>query len=117
VKVLAGAGEFRTPAAGETVSWVEHLRVADLSVGTYSIPADGSADQLPHTEDEIYLVTTGTAVLESGGARVPVGPGSVIYVPAGEDHRFTGIAADFAAVVCFGPAEYSRAVRTQTAGA
>jgi len=117
VKVLAGAGEFSSPAAGETVSWVEHLRVADLSVGTYSIPADGSDDQLPHTEDEIYLVTAGTGVLEAGGARVSVRPGSVIYVPAGEDHHFTDIAADFAAIVCFGPAEYSRAVGTRTAGA
>ncbi|MGH3305684.1 MAG: cupin domain-containing protein [Streptosporangiaceae bacterium] len=116
MKVLAGAGAFSAPAAGETASWVEHLRVADLSVGTYSIPAGGSDDQSPHTEDEIYLVTTGTAVLESGGARVAVGAGSVIYVPAGEDHHFTEIAADFAAVVCFGPAEYSRTVSQQAAG-
>jgi quercetin dioxygenase-like cupin family protein len=38
-----------------------------------------------------------------------VQPGSVIYVPAGEEHRFTDIAEDLAVVVFFGPAEYSRA--------
>jgi len=48
VKVLAGAGEFSPPASRDSAGWVEHLRVADLSVGTYSIPAGGSDRQLPH---------------------------------------------------------------------
>jgi quercetin dioxygenase-like cupin family protein len=105
MQVISGAGEL----AGAGVSWVEHLRVADLSVGTYSIPAGGTDNQEPHTEDEIYLVTAGQAVLESGGARTEVRPGSVIYVPAGEVHRFAEIAEDLAAIVVFAPAEYSRA--------
>ena len=109
MQVITGAGQFRQPAAGEQVAWVEHLRVADLSVGTYSIPAAGVDGQVPHTEDEIYLVTAGHATLESGGARAPVQPGSVIYVPAGEVHRFTEITEDLAVVVLFAPAEYSRA--------
>jgi mannose-6-phosphate isomerase-like protein (cupin superfamily) len=105
VQVVSGAGEFAV--AG--VSWVEHLRVPDLSVGTYSIPAGGTDDQDPHTEDEIYLVTAGRAVLESGSDRIAVRPGSVIYVPAGEVHRFAEIVEDLAAIVFFAPAEYSRA--------
>jgi mannose-6-phosphate isomerase-like protein (cupin superfamily) len=108
MQVITGAGQFSGPAAGEQVAWVEHLRVADLSVGTYSIPGGGFDGQEPHTEDEIYLVTAGEATLESGGARAPVGPGSVIYVPAGEVHRFTEITEDLAVVVIFAPAEYSR---------
>jgi quercetin dioxygenase-like cupin family protein len=104
-RVISGAGEF----AGASVSWVEHLRVPDLSVGTYSIPAGGTDSQDPHSEDEIYLVTAGQAVLESGGDRIAVRPGSVIYVPAGEVHRFTEIVEDLAAIVIFAPAEYSRA--------
>ncbi len=108
MQVITSAGQFSGPAAGEQVAWVEHLRVADLSVGTYSIPGGGFDGQEPHTEDEIYLVTAGRATLESGGARVPVGPGSVIYVPAGEVHRFTEITEDLAVVVIFAPAEYSR---------
>jgi mannose-6-phosphate isomerase-like protein (cupin superfamily) len=105
VQIISGAGEF----AGADVSWVEHLRVPDLSVGTYSIPAGGTDNQDPHTEDEIYLVTAGRAVLESGGDRIAVRPGSVIYVPAGEVHRFAEIVEDLAAIVVFAPAEYSRA--------
>jgi quercetin dioxygenase-like cupin family protein len=104
MQVITGAGE----TSGTGVSWVEHLRVTDLSVGTYAIPAGGTDDQEPHTEDEIYLVTAGRAVLESGGDRIAVQPGSVIYVPAGEVHRFAEIVEDLAAIVIFGPAEYSR---------
>jgi quercetin dioxygenase-like cupin family protein len=37
-----------------------------------------------------------------------VGPGAVVYVPAGEAHRFVDVTADFAVLVVFAPAEYSR---------
>jgi quercetin dioxygenase-like cupin family protein len=108
MKIISGAGVFTEPSAGEGVTWVEHLRVPDLSVGTYSIPAGGIDEQSPHTEDEIYVVTAGRATLEAGGERSEVRPGSVIYVPAGEVHRFTGIAEDLVALVIFAPAEDSR---------
>jgi mannose-6-phosphate isomerase-like protein (cupin superfamily) len=109
MRVIIGAGEFTTPPAGQSATWVEHLRVADLSVGTYSIPAGGTDEQSPHTEDEIYIVTAGRARLAAAGEEAEVGPGSVIYVPAGEVHRFTDIVEDLAVVVFFAPAEYSRA--------
>jgi mannose-6-phosphate isomerase-like protein (cupin superfamily) len=108
--VIGGAGEFTGASAGQS-SWVEHLRVADLSAGTYSIPAGGIDYQAPHTEDEIYIVTAGRARLESGGDVAEVRPGSVIYVPAGEVHRFTDIAEDLAVLVFFAPAEDSRAAK------
>jgi mannose-6-phosphate isomerase-like protein (cupin superfamily) len=81
--------------------------VPDLSVGTYSIPAGGTDDQAPHTEDEVYVVTAGRAVLAAGPDRAAVGPGSVIYVPAGEPHRFTDVSEDLALLVLFAPAEAS----------
>ena len=109
MKVIGGAGEFTRPAAGEQVHWVEQLRVPDLSVGTYSIAAGGVDGQSPHTEDEIYVVTAGRATLEAGGDRAEIGPDSVIYVPAGEVHRFTDITEDLALLVFFAPAEESRA--------
>ncbi|HXW46504.1 MAG TPA: cupin domain-containing protein [Streptosporangiaceae bacterium] len=109
MRVIAAAGQFCRPEAGEQVHWAEQLRVPDLSVGTYSILAGGIDGQSPHTEDEIYVVTAGRAVLESGGERVPVVPGMVIYVPAGEVHRFTDVSDDLALLVIFAPAEESRA--------
>ncbi|HEY2552945.1 MAG TPA: cupin domain-containing protein [Streptosporangiaceae bacterium] len=109
---ITGAGAFTRPDSGQQAQWIEQLRVADLSVGTYSIPAGGTDDQEPHAEDEIYLVTVGRATLEAGGTRAPAVPGSVLYVPAGEPHRFTGITEDLAAVVVFAPAEGTRGVST-----
>jgi mannose-6-phosphate isomerase-like protein (cupin superfamily) len=109
MRVLSGAGLFTAPGAGSGVHWVEHLRVSDLSGGTYPIAAGADDGQEPHTEDEIYVVIAGRATLEAGGQAAAVGPGSVVYVPAGEPQRFTGITSDLAALVLFAPAEYSRA--------
>ena len=108
MQVLRGAGAFIAPLPGSGVYWLEHLRVSDLSVGTYSIAAGADDDQEPHTEDEIYVVMAGQATLEAIGQPASVGPGSVIYVPAGEPHRFTKITSDLAVLVLFAPAEYSR---------
>src|SRR5579875_3921914 len=93
MRVITGAGEFTRPDEPGGAHWAEQLRVADLSVGTYSIPADGADEQEPHTEDEVYVVTAGRASFE----------------PAGEPHRFTGVTADLAVIVMFAPAEGSRA--------
>lgn len=106
--IITGAGEFSRSASGESADWTEQFRVPDLSVGTYSIVAGGVDGQSPHTEDEIYVVTAGRATIEAGGERAEVGPGAVIYVPAGEVHRFTDITADLALLVFFAPAEESR---------
>lgn len=107
MRVLTDAARFTAPNDGGT-HWVEHLRTADLSVGTYCIVVGGADDQTPHTEDEIYVVTAGRAVIESGGESATVSAGSVIFVPAGETHRFTQVSEDLAVLVVFGPAEFSR---------
>jgi len=107
VRVLEGAGRYTDPGT-EEVSWIEHLRVADLSVGTYSIPAGGTDGQAPHTEDEIYVVRQGSATLETDDGNAQVGPGSVVYVPANERHRFVEVTEDLAVLVLFAPAEYAR---------
>jgi mannose-6-phosphate isomerase-like protein (cupin superfamily) len=66
-------------------------------------------DQEPHTEDEVYVVQAGRASLVTASGTAPVGPGSVIFVPAGETHRFTDITEDLALVVVFAPPYGSRA--------
>jgi len=53
-------------------------------------------------------VTAGRAVLRAGRDRAEVGPGSVVFVAAGEEHRFTDITEDLAAIVVFAPAEGAR---------
>ncbi|MGI5486765.1 cupin domain-containing protein [Microtetraspora malaysiensis] len=108
MEIITGAGEWAQPAAGATNDWVEQLKVPDLSVGTYCIPAGGVDDQSPHTEDEIYVVTRGRARMVATSGEVEVGPGAVIFVPAGEEHRFVDITEDLALLVVFGPAYGSR---------
>ncbi len=107
MQLISGAGAFTVPDGD--AHWVEQFRVADLSVGTYSIRAGGTDDQSPHTEDEIYVITAGRATLTGGGDSAQVRPGDVAYVAAGEEHRFTDITEDFAALVFFAPAEEARA--------
>jgi len=106
MKILAGAGAY---VASRSSHWEEHLTVPDLSCGTYSIPAGGSDPQSPHTEDEIYVITRGSATLWTPTAVAQVGPGDVVFVPAKEEHRFVDIVEDLAVLVVFGPAEDSRA--------
>jgi mannose-6-phosphate isomerase-like protein (cupin superfamily) len=85
-----------------------------LSVGTYCIPAGGLDTQTPHTEDEVYVVTAGRARIVTPERSAEVGPGSVIFVPSGEEHRFVDVTEDLALLVVFGPA-YGTRTGTRTA--
>src|SRR4051812_31159249 len=67
MRVIGAAGRFQAPTGDDPNVYVEHLRVPDLSVGTYSVPAGGRDDQIPHTEDEIYLVTAGRGRIDGDG--------------------------------------------------
>jgi len=106
VELIVGAGDFG--AAGAAPRYLERLRTGDLSFGTYSLPAGSDDAQRPHGEDEVYYVVSGRATFWTPGQAVPVGPGSAVFVPAGEPHRFTGITEDLTALVFFGPAEGAR---------
>jgi mannose-6-phosphate isomerase-like protein (cupin superfamily) len=87
----------------------EFLRVPDLSVGLYELPAGGTDPQSPHTEDELYHIVSGRAIIRVGEEDRPVGPGSVVFVSAGIPHRFHSIEDDLTILVVFGPAEGTRA--------
>jgi mannose-6-phosphate isomerase-like protein (cupin superfamily) len=116
MRVLDAADYVLPPGAAN--HYRELLRVADLSAGTYCIPAGGVDSQglsgrereerRPHTEDEVYVVLSGRARLHGGGEVVDVAPGSVVFVPAGEVHYFTDVVADLTVLVLFAPAEGSR---------
>ena len=100
---LPRAGRYAPPADGDPNSYVEHLRSAALSLGTYCIPAGGVDDQVPHAEDEVYVVTAGRGSFTAAGETVAVGPGTALFVPGGEAHRFHGVTEDLAVVVVFAP--------------
>ena len=108
---LDDAGRYTAPDAERTNRWIEHLRVDALSVGTYSVPAGGADTQRPHTEDEVYVVMSGRGTFEAAGQRVEAGAGTVLYVPADEEHRFVDVTEDLAVLVVFAPPEYSQRQR------
>ncbi len=85
--------------------YLEALRIPSLSVGLYELPAGSEDPQRPHREDEVYYVLQGHAVLRVEGEDHPVGPGSVVLVRAGEEHRFREITEDLSVLVFFAPAE------------
>ncbi|MEU5879019.1 cupin domain-containing protein [Spirillospora sp. NPDC047279] len=107
MQLIKGPGTRAAPGA-VSGDYVEHLRSERLSAGTYLIPAGGSDDQTPHREDEIYLVTAGRARVVTDSGEAPVEPGDLIFVPAGEAHRFVDITEDLALLVVFAPAYTGR---------
>jgi mannose-6-phosphate isomerase-like protein (cupin superfamily) len=104
VQIVQGAGVWTAPQPGVANDWAEHFEVPALSVGTYCLPAGGTDDQTPHAEDEVYVVVGGRASIRTPDASVEVAPGSVIFVPAHEEHQFVDIAEDLTLLVVFGPA-------------
>lgn len=83
--------------------YVEHVRVASMSVGTYTVPVTGVDDQQPHHEDEVYVVLSGAGRFTAGDRTVPVTAGTTLFVPAGEPHRFHDVTADLTVLVVFAP--------------
>ena len=103
-EIYPGAGRFEAAAVVEP-HWIEHARSAHLSVGTYSIAAGQDDTQIPHHEDEIYVVMSGQARFVGPGLDDEVGPGTTIFVAAGEEHRFLDVATNFSCLVIFAPPE------------
>lgn len=91
----------RDPFAPTT--YVEHHRSGAMSVGTYRVAAGCDDDQEPHRQDEVYVVSAGRGKLSAGGRALPVVPGDVLFVPAGEPHRFCDVTEDLALLVVFAP--------------
>jgi len=61
----------------------------------------GHDPQKPHKRDEVYFVARGTGLFFDGSQRQAVQPGSFIFVPAGQVHRFEDFSPDFAVWVAF----------------
>ena len=75
-----------------------------LKVFTPGTNADGRDRQVPHDQDELYLVHAGSATITIDGLAFDVKPGDAIFVAAGATHRFAPFTPDFATwVVFYGP--------------
>ncbi|MEE8135336.1 MAG: cupin domain-containing protein [Gemmatimonadales bacterium] len=81
--------------------WLEFLRVESMFAGVYVLEAGAEDRQQPHDEDELYYVVRGRGVIRVEGGDTSVGPGSLVYVKAGAEHRFHSIEEDLVVVVFF----------------
>lgn len=87
--------------------YLEFLKVPDLSMGLYVLPAGGTDPQSPHTEDEVYYVVSGKAKILVANENRDVQAGSIVYVAKNVAHRFHSIEEELTLLVFFAPAEYS----------
>jgi len=87
--------------------YLEFLKVPDLSMGLYVLPAGGTDPQSPHTEDEVYYVVSGRAQIKVADEDRAVQAGSIVYVARDVEHRFHSIEEELKVIVFFAPAEYS----------
>jgi mannose-6-phosphate isomerase-like protein (cupin superfamily) len=87
--------------------YLEFLKVPDLSMGLYVLPAGSVDPQSPHTEDEVYYVVNGKAQILVADENREVQAGSIVYVAKNVAHRFHSIEKELTVVVFFAPAEYS----------
>jgi mannose-6-phosphate isomerase-like protein (cupin superfamily) len=86
--------------AGER--YVELFTHGTLSVELYA--PRGHDPQKPHTRDEVYVVVQGSGQFLNGGQRHPIGPGDLLFVPAGVTHRFEDFTPDLVVwVIFYGP--------------
>ncbi len=88
-------------------SFLEFLRADSMSLGVYRLRAGTADPQSPHSEDEAYFVAGGRASIRVGSEDRRVGPGSIVFVKAGVDHRFHDIVEDLTVLVLFAPPEGS----------
>ena len=83
----------------------EFLRVPAMSAGLYVLAAGAADSQRPHHEDEMYYVVRGRGRFRAGDQDQEVSAGSVLFVAAEVEHRFSDIAEELAVLVFFAPAE------------
>ena len=87
--------------------YLEFLKVPDLSMGVYVLPAGGVDPQSPHTEDEVYYIVSGRAQIKVADEDRAVQAGSIVYVAKNVEHSFHSIEEELTVIVFFAPAEYS----------
>ena len=88
--------------------YAEFLRSDLLSVGLASWPAGSVDTQQPHTEDEVYYVVQGRGLISVAGEGRAVGPGSIVFVATGVEHRFHDVEEDLHVLVFWAPPRRSR---------
>ncbi len=100
---LPAAATAQYPEGAPSVVMLSHGSM-QLKVFTPATNTGGSDRQVPHDQDELYLVHAGSATLRIGDTRFAAQAGDSFFVPAGAQHRFEDASKDFVTwVVFYGP--------------
>ncbi len=70
---------------------IEAFRHGSMSLVLFT--PEGKDYQTPHDQDELYIVLSGSGVLDIEGNELRFNDGDVLFVPAGKTHRFTEFSA------------------------
>ncbi len=57
--------------------------------------------QSPHSQDELYVIASGSGSFINDGVLQEIEIGEVLFVPAGKEHRFVDFSDDFSTWVFF----------------
>lgn len=83
----------------EAKHFIEIFKKGNLSIEMYK---PNKVDlQTPHTQDEIYMIVSGSGMFKNGDKNYPFKPNDIIFVPAFVEHRFYDFSDDFSTWVVF----------------
>src|SRR5438093_9707550 len=89
--------------SGDDHAYEDFFRSERLSLGIALWPVGSVDTQQPHPEDEVYYVVEGRGRIRVGEEDREVGPGTLVYVAAGVEHRFHGVEDDLRVLVFWSP--------------
>jgi mannose-6-phosphate isomerase-like protein (cupin superfamily) len=81
--------------------FLDFLNIRDLEAGIIVLRPGEKDTQEPHSADELYYVIQGNGMMELGKTKKAVGEGSIVFVPAGMQHRFYGNSKDLVVLYVF----------------
>jgi mannose-6-phosphate isomerase-like protein (cupin superfamily) len=97
--IASQLGRLPTPDGKRSVTVFEH---GTLRIKLYAPREEDQ--QTPHSQDEGYIVYSGSGDFVHGDERVAFGPGDFLWAQAGLPHRFENFTNDlFVWVVFYGP--------------
>jgi mannose-6-phosphate isomerase-like protein (cupin superfamily) len=86
---------------------IEKRFVTLMQHGTMSVEyyaPHGIDPQIPHKQNELYIIASGSGIFFRDGERISFHTGDVLFVPAAMEHRFEEFTDDFAIwVIFYGP--------------
>lgn len=94
-----GIDELRERLRESPVPFVIGLAHGSMTVELFA--PRGIDAQVPHPQDELYIINRGSGWFINEGVRVPCKAGDALFVRAGAEHRFVDFTDDFETWVIF----------------